>query len=132
MAKVKSSNSSAILSILKCVLLALVITLVGIVILAIILKFRDLSTTFINTINNIIKGLAIFFMVTCVKRTSGEKLLAKAVVAGVLYSVLSFIIFSILNGGFTFNLSVLYDLLFAIITAIIASIILNLLTKRVG
>ena len=129
MANVKSSNSG-FLSILRCVLLSLAITLVGIVVLAVVLKFTDLSMSAINSANNIIKGIAIFLMIFCIKRRGADKLLFKSLFAGLLYSVLTFIIFSILNGSLVFSLSVLYDVLFAVIVSVISSVILNLLSKK--
>ena len=130
MQKIKSFNGSSFLTVLKCVLLAIAITLIGIVILAVVLKFTDLNSTTINIINNVIKGLAIFFMMLCIKRVSDGKLLFKAIISGALYAFLSFIIFSILNGSFVFNLGFVYDLLFSVIVAIVASVILNIISQK--
>lgn len=127
---VKSNKFSNLFSIIKCCLIGIVATLVGTVILAIILKFTDLSSNIINYINAVIKMIAIFITISCVKKVSSEKLFIKSIVAGLIYAVLSFIIFSILNGGFSFNLSILYDVLFALIVAIIVSVILNLFSRK--
>ena len=130
MQKLKSINWSGFLSILKCCLIGIVVTLIGIVFFAIVLKFADLNSTVITAVNNIIKALAIFFMVFCLKKSGNGKLIVKALVAGLIYAVLSFLIFSIMNGGFMFNLSILYDLLFALIVSVIAAVILNLTSKK--
>lgn len=130
MEKVKSFKFLNILNILKCCLLAILITLIGIVILAVVLKFANLNLTVISYINDIIKAISIFIMILCIKRAGEEKLLLKAILAGAIYSVFSFTIFSILNGGFVFNLGFVYDLLFAIIVAVITSIILNILKRK--
>lgn len=130
MQKLKSINFSGFLSILKCCLIGIVVTLIGIVFFAIVLKFADLNSTVITTVNNIIKALAIFFMIFFLKKSGNGKLIVKALVAGLIYAVLSFLIFSIMNGGFVFNLSILYDLLFALIVSIIAAVILNLTSKK--
>ena len=130
MQKLKSINWSGFLSILKCCLIGIVVTLIGIVFFAIVLKFADLNSTVITTVNNIIKALAIFFMIFFLKKSGNGKLIVKALVAGLIYAVLSFLIFSIMNGGFVFNLSILYDLLFALIVSIIAAVILNLTSKK--
>jgi len=66
----------------------------------------------------------------CVRREGNEKLLIKSVLAGMFYAIFSFIIFSILNGRFDFNLSVLYDLLFALIVSVVSTIIMNLLSHK--
>ena len=130
MEKVKSFKGSSFLNILKCCLVAILITLIGIVILAVVLKFVDLNSTTINYINDIVKGVAIFIMMLCIKRNNEEKLLLKAILAGAIYALLSFVIFSILNGSFMLNLGFVYDLLFSVIVAVIASIILNILKRK--
>ncbi len=130
MQKVKSVNSGVKGNILKSCLLAIVITLIGIVVLAFVLKFADLSSKTINYINITIKGLAIFVMILCIKKRNPEKLLLKAIFSGMLYAVLSFVIFSILNGGFVLDMAFVYDILFSVSVAIIATIIINVLKRK--
>ena len=130
MEKVKSLKFSNIFNIIKCALLAVVITLIGIVLLAVVLKFIDLNSVAINYINDIVKAISIFVMMLCIKKRGENKLLIKAIFAGLIYSTLCFIIFSSFNGNFAFNLGFVYDLLFAIIVAVIASIILNILKRK--
>ena len=130
MEKVKSFKFSNLINIIKCCLLAILFTLIGIVILAVVLKFADLNSVAISYINDVIKAISIFIMMLCIKKSGEEKLLLKAILAGAIYAVLSFVIFSVLNGSFTFNLGFLYDLLFAIIVAVIVSIILNILKRK--
>jgi len=130
MQKIKSFNFSSILSMLKCCLMGIVVTLVGIVIFAVVLKFADINSTTISYINDVIKGVSIFVMVLCLKKANSDKLLIRSGVGGLLYAGLSFVVFSILNGGFSFNLSFLYDLIFAMIVSVIASIIINVLKRK--
>lgn len=130
MEKVKSGVSREIVSIVKSCLLGLVVTLIGTVILAVILKFADIPSKVVSYINDIIKALSIFFVVFMLKKTTDEKLLLRAVIAGAVYGLLSFVIFSILNGGFSFNVSILFDLIFAIVVAVVATIIFKLTSKK--
>ncbi|MBQ9796060.1 MAG: TIGR04086 family membrane protein [Clostridia bacterium] len=123
-------NFSGFLSIIKCVLIGIIATLIGIVIFSVVLKFADISSTIISYVNDIIKAFSIFIMVTCVKRKNGDKLLLKALFAGAIYAVLSFVVFSILNGAFVFDLSFVYDLLFAVIVSAIVSVIINILNHK--
>lgn len=125
-------NFSGFISLLKCVLIGIVSTLIGIVIFSVVLKFADLSSTIISYINDVIKIFSIFIMIMCVKRSNGEKLLLKSLFAGVLYAILTFIIFSLLNGSFILNLSFVYDLLFAVITSAIVSVIINILNRKIA
>ena len=130
MEKEKSGISREIVSIVKSCLLGLVVSLIGTVVLAVVLKFADIPSKVVSYINDIIKALSIFFVVLVLKKSTDEKLLVRAVIAGAVYGLLSFVIFSILNGGFHFSLSILFDLIFAVVVAIVASIIFKLTSKK--
>lgn len=130
MQKIKSIKFSGLLTIIKCCLIGVISTLIGIVIFAVILKFADLSTIVISAVNNVIKIFSIFIMMTCIKRAMGDKLFIKSILAGVIYATLTFMIFSILNGGFVFDFSFVYDLLFSVIVSAIVSIIINILNRN--
>lgn len=126
----KSKKSGAILTIIKSCLFGLIVTLIGTVILAVILKFADIPNKIVSYLNDIIKAVSLFVVVLFLKKSSSDKLLLRAVIAGVVYWVLSFIIFSVLNGGFSFDLSILFDLLFAIIVSVVATIMFKLTSKK--
>lgn len=128
MEKVKSFKFGGVFSIIKACLLGIIVTLMGVVLLAVVLKFTDLSSDVINYVNSAIKILALFIMVMYIKNREGG-LLVKSIFGGVLYALLSFVIFSILNGSFAFNLGVVYDVLFAVIVSIIASVVVKV-TQR--
>lgn len=130
MQKIKSLNWSGFLSIIKCCMIGILTTLIGLIIFAVILKFVDLSTNIIGYVNDAIKAVSIFVMIFCIKKTNGDKLILKSIFAGLLYAVLSLIVFAILNKGFSFNLTILYDILFALIVSVIVAIIINLLHKK--
>lgn len=129
MNKVKSISSS-ILPILKSVLIGLVVTLVGIVAFAVVLKFADVNSHIVSYVNDVIKAVALFFTVFVLKKKGVNQLLVKSIIAGVVYALLSYVIFSILNGGFVFNVTFLYDLIFAVIVAAVASVILSLCARK--
>ena len=129
MQKLKSLNLG-LLSILKAVLVGIVFTLIGIVLFAVVLKFTDLSLSIVNYVNDIIKAVSIFVIILIIKRANPDKLLIKSIVAGLLYAILSFVIFSILNGAVNFNMSAVFDLLFSVIVAVIASVFLNLFSRK--
>ena len=130
MQKIKSMNFGGLLNLIKCCLIGIVATLLGTVIFAVVLKFANLSSKSIAYVNNIIKGFSIFIMIMCVKQKNGDKLLLKSIVAGIIYSLLAYMIFSILNGSFVFDLSFLYDLLFSILVSMISSVIINVISRR--
>ena len=126
----KKLSFSWLFSIVKYCLLGIIFTLAGIVVFAIVLKFVDVPSNVVGYVNNIIKVLSIFIMVLFLKKNSQDKLFFKSAIGGIVYALLSLIIFSILNGSFSFNLTIVYDLLFALISAVTASIIVNLLSKK--
>ena len=105
MQKIKSLNWSGFLSIIKCCMIGILTTLIGLIIFAVILKCVDLSTNIIGYVNDAIKAVSIFVMLFCIKKTNGDKLILKSIFAGLLYAVLSLIVFAILNKGFSFNLT---------------------------
>ena len=130
MQKLKSISLSGVLSVIKCCLVGLVATLVGVVVFALVLKFTDLSSSNISYVNNAIKAVSIFVMIICIKKANSEKLMLKSIFGGVVYAVLSFVIFSILNGKFVFNMSILFDLLFAVVVSIICFVIISLIKRK--
>lgn len=130
MKKIRSLNWTTFFVIIKSCLIGLVATLIGIIMFALVLKFANLSSTIISYINDIIKTFAMFIMVMCIKRKSNEKLLLKSIFAGIIYEVLTFLVFSILNGSFDVNVSFIYDLLFAIIVSAIVSVVINILNHN--
>ena len=115
---------------IKVALTGIVLTLVGILIFSVVLKFVDLSSVAISYINDVIKALSIFAMVLILKKSDESKLLIKSTIVGVLYAVLCFIVFSILNGTFALNIAFVFDLLFAVVVSIIATIIINILKRK--
>lgn len=130
MEKSKLLSLKNLLSILKCCLLAIAITLGGTVIFAVVLKFVDISVNIIAYVNDAIRIFALFIMVLCLKKTNPNKLFLKATFGGLLYGVLTFLIFSALNASFNLNLGFIYDLLFAVISSMIITVILNILSRK--
>ena len=130
MQKIKSFKLGGFLNIIKCSLIGIIVTLIGTVIFAFVLKFADLSSTIISYINDVIKLFSIFIMVVCLKKTGGDRLFIKAIFAGMIYALLCFLIFSILNGGFVLDLSFVYNLLFAVIVSAIVSVIINIINRK--
>lgn len=112
----------------KGVLLAICFSLAGILLFALTLRFFDLSDLGIKIINQIIKTISIFVGVFVCLKNSGKKGLIKGVIVAFLYTIFSFLLFSILNSNFEFNLSFVYDLFFSVFVGAICGIIsVNLL-----
>lgn len=131
--KVKSvrlKNSNSLFVILKGALNALIISLVGILIFAFIIKLTSISDGLIKPINQVIKVISVLFGCFVAFKNSSEKTLSKGLFIGVLYTVLAFVLFSALNGKFEFSLTIFLDVLFGGLAGIISAIICNIFRKR--
>lgn len=129
MQKVKL-NFSNLFGLIKCALLGVVFTLLGTVIFAIILKWVDISSLTIDYINNAIIGVSIFFMIMCVNKVNASKLLSRSIFTGLIYALVSFLIFSILSGGIVWDMTTIFDISYAEIVSLISAVIIKLVRKK--
>lgn len=116
-------DKSFLLAIIKGSLIALCSSLVGILIFAFILKFASISDKAIRPINQIIKGVSVLIGVFVAMRKVDKMGLVGGLLIGLVYTILAFVVFSILDGNFVFNLTLLNDLLFGGIMGAICGII---------
>lgn len=116
-------DRSFLLAIIKGSLIALCISLVGILIFAFILKYASISDKAIRPINQIIKGVSVLVGVFVAMRKVDKMGLVGGLLIGIVYTMLAFVVFSILDGNFEFNLTLLNDLLFGGIMGAICGII---------
>ncbi len=124
MEQVKSKeNKSLILSSLKGALLAVCISLVAILVFAFIIKLTGMSDGLIKPINQIIKILSIFFGTLIILKKTKQKGMLTGIIVGICYTIIAFVVFSILNGSFKFDISLLIDLVFSAITGAICGAI---------
>lgn len=114
MAKFNKKFSSPILAnILKGALIAVSISLILILLFAVLIKLTNIPDVAISPVNQVIKIISIFFgCFLCLKKLPQKGLVTGSFV-GMLYTVLAFLIFSLLGGTFSFNLTLLSDIIFA-------------------
>ena len=98
-------NSSAAMAILKGVIVALCVSLVGILIFAFLLRFTSISDKIIAPVNQVIKGVSIFFGVFIGLKKHKEMGLLNGLFIGLLFTILAFLVFSLLDGAFCFDRS---------------------------
>lgn len=120
---VKNYNKSSSLQIFKGSITSVSITLVLILIFALILRFVNIGDNFIMPINQLIKIISIFIGVYSALKFHKEKGWIKGMFIGIIYSVLSFVVFSILSSQLIFSISSLLDVLFAGIVGGISGVI---------
>ena len=119
-----SKNHSPIVgNIAKGTLIALCISLVLVLIFAFLLKFTNISDSAISPINQVIKGISIFFGVFIGLKKSKELGLVSGLLIGFIYTFLAFFVFSILSGSFSFDVTLLTDIVFGDVIGAICGII---------
>lgn len=107
----------------KGTLIALCISLVLVLVFAFLLKFTNISDSAINPINQVIKGISIFLGVFIGLKKCKELGLVSGLLIGFIYTLLAFLVFSILSGSFVFDLTLLTDSVFGAVIGAICGII---------
>lgn len=111
------------LTILKGSLVALSISLVGILVFAFFIKYVAISTDAIKPINQVIKGISLLAGTFIALKKVKQMGLINGLLIGLLYTVLAFIVFSILDGNFEFDKTLINDFLFGGIIGSICGVI---------
>ena len=99
-------------NILKGTLISVLISLGLILVFAVCLKFIDLSDSIIKIINQFIKIFSIFFGVFNFLKTQKEKGFLKWFCVGLLYALIAYFVFSLLNTSISFELQNIIDFAF--------------------
>lgn len=123
----KEKSGNLLLSIVKGVVVGLCVALVGILIFAFILRFTNISDKIIAPVNQVIKGVSIFFGVFIGLKKHKSMGLLSGFLIGLFFTIAAFLVFSILDGAFCFDRTFLNDIIFgSIIGAICGIICVNL------
>ena len=120
--KEKNGAFKPLFNILKAMFVSLIITFACIILFAFVIKWSSLSDNFIRPVNLCIKAISILFGILVLNKNSGKKMI-KGVVFAILYTVISFAIFSCLAGTLILGLGLVSDFLFNIVVGVIASIL---------
>lgn len=116
MTKLKEKFSSPVLTnVLKGSIIAVSISLILILLFAVLIKFLNIPDVAITPVNQIIKIISVFFGCFLSLKKYPQKGLITGASIGIIYTILAFLIFSLLGGTFSFNLSLIIDMLFALI-----------------
>ena len=119
----KVFNKSFFTALLKGVFVGLIISVIGILLFAFVLKFVALNDTVIKIINQIIKVLSVLFGVMVVLKKDKSQGLIKGALVGCLYTLSSYFLFSLLVASFNFSLTIIYDLIFSGVVGLICGVI---------
>ena len=121
---ISKSLKTTFLDLIKGVFAAIVVSVVGILIFAVVLKFVNVSNLAIKVINQVIKVISIFIGLKVFTKTNCEKGILKGVLLGVLYTSFSYLIFSLLSNSFSLGLSFVFDIIFSCVFGSIFGIVL--------
>ena len=118
-------------SICKGVLCAVVATLLFILGFGLIVQLTGISNNVITPVMQVVKAICIFVAVAIALKPAKSKGWLYGALVGILYMVLTFIIFSMIDGHFTIGLNAISDLLFQTLVVLVSAIILRLRNKDV-
>ena len=119
----KNKDKTMLMSVLKGTLISIAISLVGILFFAFIIKLFGLGDGWIKPVNQIIKATSIMAGVFMSLKKDKNNGLLKGLIIGLTYTLLAFVVFSILNGSLNIDKSLLTDVLFGGITGAICGVI---------
>lgn len=122
----EKSGNSFIKSLVSGTSVALISTVIGVLIFSLVANLCGLSTGVIKPVNQFIKVISIFF--GCVFAVKESKGLIKGAAIGALYSVLIYLLFSLLAGSFGTFVSFIIDFAFCVVIGAVSGI----LTVNVG
>ena len=119
----KTINKNMLSQIFKGCLIALCVSLIGILLFAVVLKFVSVGDTLIKIVNQIIKVVSVLLGVKVCLKKDKSKGLMKGSCVGAVYTITSYLVFSILIASFSFSLSIVYDLIFSSVIGLICGVI---------
>lgn len=125
MTKLKTKFSSPLLSaVLKGSLISVSVSLVLILIFALLIKFLNIPDKFIQPVNQAIKIISIFVGCYFALKNSPKKGFVTGALIGVIYTILAYLIFSLLGNTFTITVTIFVDILFSLIIGSICGVFL--------
>ncbi|MBO4251338.1 MAG: TIGR04086 family membrane protein [Clostridia bacterium] len=124
----KEDFKTSFASVVKATFLTVVISLIGVLIFAFVVKFADLSDAAVKIVNQCIKVIAVF--TGCYISLGKSKGLIKGATAGLVATAILYLVFSLSSGAEAFGVKTLFDMLFvAVIGGISGVIAVNLKRK---
>lgn len=105
----------------KGVLFSIIISLLTVVIFAVIVKFANLSQKAVQIVNIFLKIISIFFG-TLLAIKSGKQGLFKGSIIGLFFVLISYLIFSLINGSFAVNPLTAFDVIFCLVAGLLSGI----------
>ncbi len=130
--KVKTTGKDSvryIIEIVKAVIIATVASLLCVLLAAFVIKFFNLSSTCVPIINQVIRSLCVLLGCVISLRIPGNGWL-RGIITGLAYAAISFVIFSLIGGGFEFDLTLLNNTVNGVVTGFIGGVIAMLIRRN--
>lgn len=125
MTNLKTKFSSPILSsVLKGSLISVSVSLVLILVFALLIKFLNIPDSVIQPVNQAIKIISIFCGCWFALKNFPKRGFVTGALLGVVYTILAYLIFSVLSKTFSFDITLFIDILFALIIGAICGVFL--------
>lgn len=119
----KNGKGGIIKPILKGTMVALSVALILILFFAFLLRFTNISENLIAPVNQVIKGIAIFIGVFFGLKKVKENGIFNGLFIGLFFTILAFLVFSLLDGAFVFDRTLINDIIFGTVIGAICGII---------
>ena len=107
-------------------LFALTLTLLGVLIMALVVQMFSPTNVLVASVTQVIKALAIFTGVYAALRHIERRAWLHGGVLGAIYTVLAFLILSIIDSDFSITDGLLFEALFATIVGFISALLLRM------
>ena len=114
--------SDMAIAVIKGSLWAVSISLIAILLFAIIIRFTNIPDSFIMPINQIIKVFSILIGTILASKINPKNGLKMGFYIGILYTIVAYLVFSLLSQNFTFGTTNIIDLVFAGIIGAISGV----------
>lgn len=119
-----------ILTTLSGATISIAITLVLILLFAVLIRFLNIPDSFIFPVNQVIKIISLIIGIVFVLKKDNNKGFLKGILIGTFYFIISYIVFSILQGKFSIEMNNLLDLILtSFMGGLIGIIFVNILKK---
>ena len=117
------------MEVVKALIIAIIISLLLVLLSAFIIKTFNLSTDIIPIINQVIRSVSVLIASLISLKRSGNGWL-RGIAVGFFYGIFAFLIFSLLSGGFEFDLSLLNNVVICMASGLVSGIISMLIRRN--
>lgn len=114
-------NKKDFFEIFKGVIFSLIISVLTVIVFAIIVRFANLSSKTVEIVNIALKIISILTG-TLLAVGSGRQGLFKGGIIGLLFVLVSYLVFSLINGSFSVNPLTAFDVIFCLVAGLLSGV----------